>query len=129
VLRADTTSLRALVVWAYFTPSDRHIGIPGTSVLLRVSDPRAVQFWDYGRLLSRRMVRDLPADTLPSVAQMTADSPVAWDFVALFRPGIRWVDRFPVPDWAGRPVVDVLDSLSVHLRTMERSSPAGSVRH
>jgi hypothetical protein len=128
LLRADTTRLRALVVWAYFTPSDRHIGIPGTSVLLRVSDPRAVQYWDYGRLLSRTMVRDLPADTLPSVAQMNADAPVAWDFVALFRPGVRWLDRFPVPDWAGRPVVDVVDSLALHLSAIERSTPRGSAR-
>ena len=120
MLRADTTSLRALVVWAYFTPSDRNIGMPGTSVLQRVFDPRAVQYWDHDRLLSRTMVRDLPADTLSSVAQMNADSPVAWDFVALFRPGVRWSDRFPVPDWAGRPVADVVDSLQGHLSAMER---------
>ncbi len=125
-LRADTTSLRVLVVWAHFTPSDGRIGTPGTKVLARVSDPRAAQYWDDHRLLSRTMVRDLPADTLRSVAQLNADSPVAWDFVALFRPGVRWLDRFPIPDWAGRPVVDVVGSLSRHLLAVERSTPTAS---
>lgn len=107
------------MVWAYFTPSDRHIGLPGTKVLMRVPDPRAVQFWDHDRLLSRTMVHDLPAETLPRVAQMDADTPVAWDFVALFRPGVRWSDRFPTPDWAGRPIADVADSLSRHLAALK----------
>jgi hypothetical protein len=117
-----------LVVWAYFTPSDRRIGLPGTRVLMRVPDRRAAQFWDHDRLLSRTMVRDLPADALPRVAQMDADSPVAWDFVALYRPGVRWSDRFPIPDWAGRPIADVADSLSDHLRAVERAARNGSTR-
>jgi len=128
VLRADTTSLRALVVWAHFTPSDHLIVLPGTRALARVYDPRAVQYWDRDRLLSRTMVRDLPADTLRSVAQISANSAVAWDFVALFRPGVRWLDRFPIPDWAGRPVVDVVDSLSRHLLAIERSTPTHSTQ-
>lgn len=123
VLRADTTSLRVLVVWAYFTPSDRRIQFPSTSVMARVPDPRVMQFWDAHRVLSRTMVHDLPADTLRSVAQISADTPVAWDFVALFRPGVRWLDRFPVPDWAARPVFTLVDPLSRHLSALEHAKP------
>jgi len=107
------------VVWASFTPSDRNIGLPSTKVLMRVHDPRAVQFWDHDRLLSRAMVHDLPAETLPRVAQMDADVPTAWDFVAVFRPGVRWSDHVPTPDWAGRPIADVADSLARHLAALE----------
>src|SRR5258708_4137710 len=128
VLHADTTSLRALVVWAYFTPSDRRIQLPGTKVLARVPDPRAVQFWDAHRLLSKAMVRELPADTLRSVAQVDADTPVAWDFVALFRPGVRWLDHFPIPDWAGRPAFAITDPLTRHLLAIERSTRAHPTR-
>ncbi len=128
VLRADTTSLRALVVWEHVTPSDRGVAFPGTSVLARVSDARAVQYWDKSRRLSRTMVHDLPPDTLRSMAQMNADPPIVWDCVALFRPGVRWLDHFPTPDWAGRPAADLADSLSRHLAAIERSAPGDSSR-
>jgi hypothetical protein len=128
VLRSHDTSLRVLVVWEHVTPSDHGLRFPGTSVLARVSDARAVQFWDDDRLLSRTLVHDLPADTLPSVAQMDASIPVAWDCVALFRPGVRWLDRFPTPDWAGRPVVDVADSLSRHLSALDQPPPVDPSR-
>ena len=108
------------MVWERVTPSDRPIGFPGTHVLARVPDPRVEQFWDRDRLLSQTMVRDLPADTLRSLADLKADTPLVWDSVALFRPGVRWEDRFPVPDWAGRPVVDVADSLRRALDRIER---------
>jgi hypothetical protein len=37
---------------------------------------------------------------------------VVWDCVAAFRAGVRWDAGFPIPDWAGRPVADVADSLA-----------------
>ena len=64
-----------------------------------------------------------------SVAEIdTAHKAVAWDCVALYRAGRRWEERFPVPDWAGRPVREVADSVLVELQRLERSAPADTTR-
>jgi len=128
LLRADTSGLAVLVVWEHVTPSDHGLQFPGTRVLARVSDARAVQFWDDDRLLSKAMARDLPADTLTSVADTSAATPVAWDCVSLYRPGVAWTGRFPVPDWAGRPVVDVIDRLRRQLDAIEAAPIPSPVR-
>lgn len=86
--------------------------IPTTPVLMRLSDPRVEQFWDPHRLLSGLIVRSLPRDTLTHMAEIESSGrTVVWDCVAAFRPGVRWDVEFPIPDWAGRPVADVADSL------------------
>ena len=123
MLRRDTTGLAAIVIWEHVTPSDHKITLPPTSVLEKIWDARAVQFWDDDRALSARMVADLPRDTLTSVAQIeTTGTTVAWDCVAIFRPGVRWERRFPVPDWAGRPVKDVADTLERRLEALEAAA-------
>lgn len=123
VLQGDSTRLSVVIVWEHVTVSDRKMGIPTTKVLARISDARARQFWDEGHLLSRVMVRDLPPDTLRSVAEVTEGTAVAWDCVALFRPGVRWEGKFPVPDWAGRPVVDVIAALRQKLAEGNSAAP------
>lgn len=125
LLARDTTRLRVLVVWEHVTPSDHGVVLPGSRVLARVSDPRAIQFWDDNRLSSRVIVHDLPRDTLLSVAQVyDSVTTVAWDYVALYRPGVTWGDRFPVPDWAGRPVADVLERMRAQLDAIEARARA-----
>ena len=116
-------------MWEHVTPSDRKIAAPPISALFRIHDPRAVQFWDDERALSRTMVADLPADTLPSVAVVDSGRALAWDSIALFRAGARWEERFPVPDWAGRPVSAVAETMLVRLRALERAAvPVDSAR-
>ena len=110
-----------IVVWEHVTPSDKKVTMPSAEVLFRISDARAVQFWDDTRSLSRLMIHQLPRDTLGSVAEVDSDrTAIAWDCVALYRPGRRWNERFPVPDWAGRPVREVTDTMMVRLRAIER---------
>lgn len=118
-MAADTMALHVLVIWEPVTPSDRKTLLPTTSVLSRMSDPRVEQWWDPGRALSKRMMRDLPRDTLSSVAEFdSTGNGIAWDCVALFGPGKRWRQRFPVPDWAGQPIIDVVDSLPRRLEAI-----------
>jgi len=110
-----------IVVWEHVTASDKGITLPPAKVLFRISDKRAVQFWDDSRSLSRLMIHELPHDTLESVAEVDSDrTAIAWDCVALYRAGRMWNERFPVPDWAGRPVREVTDTLMVRLRAIER---------
>jgi hypothetical protein len=129
VIEKDSTDLRVIVMWEHVTPSDKKISYPPMSALFRIPDARAVQFWDDERALSRLMVQDLPGDTLNSVAE--ADSgraAIAWDCIALYGSGRRWGQRFPVPDWAGRPVSAVVDTMLVRLRGLERVAAADSAR-
>ena len=116
-------------MWEHVTPGDRRISSPPMSALFKITDARAVQFWDDERALSRVMDADLPFDTLRSVAEIdSAHTAVAWDCVALFRPGRRWAQRFPVPDWAGRPVSAVAETALVRLHGLERIASADSAR-
>lgn len=128
MLAKDSTNLRVIVMWEHVTPSDKLIGIPPTSVLARIHDARAVQFWDDERALSRLMADDLPADTLRSMAEVDSVASTAavvpWDCIAVFRAGRHWHTRFPVPDWSARPVSAAADSMLARLRQFERMAPA-----
>ena len=116
-------------MWEHVTPSDRKITSPPMSALFKIHDARAVQFWDDERALSRAMDADLPLDTLRSVAEIDSGrTAVAWDCIALFRAGRRWDERFPVPDWAGRPVAEVVETALARLRGLERTAAADSSR-
>ncbi|MBI1795691.1 MAG: hypothetical protein HYR74_01430 [Candidatus Eisenbacteria bacterium] len=128
MLDRDSTGLRVIVMWEHVTPSDRKITLPSTSALFRIHDARAVQFWDDERAISRLMVAELPADTLKSVAEMDSVSTVAWDCVALYRAGRKWGERFPVPDWSGRPIADAIETMRERLGEIERAAAADSAR-
>jgi hypothetical protein len=129
VLKQDSTRLSVLVVWEHVTQSDRKMGIPTMPVLARIPDRRALQFWDADRVLSYDMRHDLPREVLPQVAEMdSTDFPIIWDCVALFRPGARWDKRFPTPDWAGRPVADVIATFRQRLAALEESTAVKVLR-
>ena len=116
-------------MWVHVTAGDKKIELPSSPVLARFHDARAVQFWDDERALSRVMDAELPFDTLRSVAEIDSfHTAVAWDCVALYRAGRRWDVRFPVPDWAGRPVREVADSALVQLRRLERAVSPDTTR-
>jgi hypothetical protein len=118
-----------IVMWEHVTPSDKKIIYPPMSALFRIPDARAVQFWDDERALSRMMVADLPADTLKSVAEAdSGQTAIAWDCIALYRAGRRWDRGFPVPDWAGRPVSAVAETMLVRLRALPHLAAADTAR-
>ena len=96
--------LRALIVWEPVLPTDW--AAPSSSTLSRVHDPRAIQFWDRRRMLSR---------TLGGPAHFPRSNPVnriqfnmrdvIWDFVAVYPPGS---DQ---PSFTGAPVATVIDDV------------------
>src|SRR5258705_9195665 len=83
--------IRVFVVWEPVLPTDW--GAPSTAALKRVADPRAVQFWDRGRLLSRAM------------GEHDKDS-IVWDQIAVYAPGGTWNHVPPEPSYGGGPVFD-----------------------
>ena len=77
-------------------------GRPNTATLKRISDVRASQFWDQGRLISHLIG---PHDRRN----------VIWDYIAVYAPGAVWDKRPPEPLYAGGPVVRVLEPVRVAL--------------
>ena len=116
----DSLALRVFVVWMHGIKSDREI--PSTLVLSRIHDRRAIQYWDPTRQLAHTMFRQLPPDTAMAIADTVGGPPLIWDALALYRPGTRWTNRFPTPDYAGRPIADVLDKLRMKLREYARAN-------
>ena len=102
--QVHNSGLRAFIVWEPVLPTDW--AAPSTSTLSRVRDPRAIQFWDRGRLLSaslggpERFPRSDPVNRIEFNMRG-----VIWDFVAIYPPG---TDR---PSFTGAPVVSVVDDI------------------
>jgi hypothetical protein len=86
--------VRAFVVWEPVLPTDW--GPPSTAALRRISDSRAVQFWDKARLVSHRMgERDKCS--------------IVWDHIAVYAQGAAWNESPPEAVYADGPVVKVLE--------------------
>ncbi len=84
------------VVWERVLESDW--GAPASSVLSRIVDSRATQFWDPNRAVSK------------SLGETDFKSKV-WDWAAVYASGTEWNERAPTAVYSGRPVEDVAKSL------------------
>jgi hypothetical protein len=84
--------VQAFVIWEPVLPTDWFS--PSTATLSRMSDTRAAQFWDRGRLVSR------------SMGEHDRRS-VVWDYIAVYPSGVVWEDRPPQALYDGGPVVQV----------------------
>jgi hypothetical protein len=87
--------VRAFVIWESVLPSDW--SPPGTAALRRISDTRAAQFWDKGRLISR------------SMGERDGGS-VVWDYIAVYQAGTLWKDDPPQALYHGGPVVGMIEA-------------------
>lgn len=86
------TNVRVFVVWEPVLATD--LGAPSTATLKRVSDTRASQYWDRGRVLSHLMGEHDRAS-------------VVWDYIAVYPPGALWNEAPPKPTYSANPVADV----------------------
>src|SRR5438105_14226573 len=85
----------AFVIWEPVLPTDW--GAPSTAALSRISDTRAAQFWDKGRLISHLMGEH-------------NRSSVVWDYIAIYPAGAIWKERPPQAVYIGGPVVRVTEA-------------------
>lgn len=80
-------------VWEPILPTDW--SAPGTSVLQRLNDIRARQFWDPNHMLSAAIKQS------EAVGQLHPDCCTRkgffWDLIATYAPGSQWGDRLPEP--------------------------------
>jgi hypothetical protein len=85
--------IRVFVVWEPVLPTD--IGAPSTATLKRISDRRASQYWDRGRLLSHLL------------GEHDRNS-IVWDTIAIYKPGQVWQKTPPEPAFQDNPVTKVI---------------------
>ncbi|MBI1897776.1 MAG: hypothetical protein HYZ57_01640 [Acidobacteria bacterium] len=116
--------LRAYVVWEPVLLTDWRQ--PGAGVRQRLSDRRAMQYWDRPLLLSAALSPVLRANADAVVgAKHLATGRIVWDLAAVYRPGVQWSGAPPVPAFAGAPVLHTIDALEQALiRASDRHATA-----
>lgn len=107
--------VRVLVVWEPVLKTD--VVGPRNRTLGLVDDPRVAQFWDPGLVVSKDLVRSANTDpTRYGLGEPFPDDFIAWDLVAVFRPGASWRADLPVPEYYSGPVVDAIDEAREAIR-------------
>jgi hypothetical protein len=101
------------VVWEPVLVID--VAPPGRGTLARVPDPRAAQYWDRSRALSRAIVTGLLEDGAGGPRQGVHSKTIVWDVIAVYAPGAVWDRHPPRPDWSGYPVVDAVGEFEERL--------------
>ena len=97
--------VHVFVVWEPVLVTDWHA--PGADAVGRVPDARATQFWDPRHTLSEEIQRAAQSNQAAVLGELRGR--VIWDFVAIYPPGVRWDGAFPAAQFAGAPVVRVID--------------------
>jgi hypothetical protein len=102
------------VIWEPIVFSD--LVVPSDSVLRRIPDTRAAQFYDSKHLVSKALQAQMLAHGVTGQDYYVKDEYV-WDAAAVYPPGIRWeTTTVPKPDFVGAPIVEVRDNLTRYLR-------------
>jgi hypothetical protein len=114
--------VRVFAVWEPILVTD--LAPPLSSVLDRVPDLRARQFWDPGHVLSAQMKKD--ARPPQPVQDCCEKSGHLWDLVAVYPAGATWTDRMPPATIFNGPVVDLAESITAVLSPPEPFKPGGS---
>ena len=87
-------NLRVFAIWEPVLATD--LSAPSSATLKRISDKRAAQFWDKGRLLSR------------ALGEKDADT-IVWDRILIYERGQLWQDSPPKAFFEDGPVVNIIE--------------------
>lgn len=91
-------NVRVFAIWEPILPTDWNR--PTTSVLSKLSDLRAAQFWDKQHLMASLVKQS--ASRQPGCCKRRG---VLWDIIAVYPPGARWTNSLPEPEFFAGPVV------------------------
>jgi hypothetical protein len=102
------------VVWEPVILTD--VAPPTTGVMARISDSRVVQLWDRSRVLSELLLRTARDERGRSSHNGDAgEGSIVWDYVLVFPPESEWGDSLGPPEFAGGPVIAVIDEVRSRL--------------
>jgi hypothetical protein len=95
---------------------------PNSFALKKLSDSRAIQFWDKDHLVSRELQRVLAAHgaSKPNCCELRG---TLWDVAAVYDSQSRWSSGMPPPTFIDGPVGTVKDAVRRRLL-----SPAADAR-
>ena len=113
------------VIWQPVLGTDR--SAPGTSVLARISDTRAAQYWDEGLLFATQLKGAVERDPGHPRASCCDAAGLPWDVVVVYPPGARWEGSLPRAVSFDGPVVRVT-SLSRVVKELLSGKPANLTR-
>ena len=106
--------VKVFVIWEPIIFSD--LTLPTDSVLRRITDARAAQFYDSQHLVSKALRAEMLAHGVTGQDYFVKDEYV-WDAVAVYPPGVRWENGVGAkPDFVGAPAVAVSEQVARFLR-------------
>jgi hypothetical protein len=111
---APNAKVKVFAIWEPITFSD--LAVPSDSVLRRITDARAAQFYDSDHLVSKALQAQMLAHGVTGREYLVKDKYV-WDSVAVYAPGVRWENGVGAkPDFVGAPVVEMSERMGVYLK-------------
>jgi hypothetical protein len=115
--QTQSDSVRVFVVWEPMLPTDWYR--PTRPTLKRVSDTRAVQFWDKSHLIAAELKQQLQQfhGTHPKCCD---DGGHLWDMAAIYLPGVKWGEAAPAFD--DGPVYRIAPEVGHQLSTLHAKS-------
>jgi len=116
--QAQSESVRVFVVWEPMLPTDWYR--PTRPTLKRVSDSRAVQFWDRNHLIAAQVKQQLQRfhGSDPSCCE---DRGHLWDMAAEYPMGVQWGESAPVFD--DGPVYRIAPALEQRISGLRAQDP------
>ena len=111
---APNAKVKVFVIWEPIIFSD--LTLPTDSVLTRLADTRAAQYYDGKHLVSKALQAQMLAHGVTGQDYFVKDEYV-WDAAAVYPPGVRWENGAGAkPDFVGAPVADVNERMAGYLR-------------
>jgi len=89
--------------------------VPSDSVLRRITDARAAQFYDSKHLVSKALQAQMLAHGVTGQDYYVKDEYV-WDAAAVYPAGMRWENGSAKPDFVGAPIVEVSERMVAYLK-------------
>lgn len=97
--RHPANKIRVLAIWEPMLPTDWNK--PTTAVLDRLSDNRAIQWWDKQHVVAG-LLKATAGNENPGCCERNE---TLWDVIAVYPPGVKWTETLPAPIFFAGPVV------------------------
>jgi hypothetical protein len=112
--KAPSAKVKVFVIWEPIVFSD--LVVPSDSVLRRITDARAAQYYDGHHLVSQALQAQMLAHGVTGQDYFVKDEYV-WDAAAVYPPGVRWENGPGAkPDFVGAPVAEVSEGMAAYLK-------------